>query len=340
MILSFRYSLVIIVILGLSFSACNSDDTDNIIIVDGSGQGDEKEDDDNSGEDEEEDDGTEDDDNDDNGDGDDTGEIEWDLFEAYTCYTSLSEETLDIVTWNIEWFPKRQNNTITRVVDLIKNTNADIIALQEIAEPNQLETLVSQLPGWGYKYYNVRGDQELGYLYKESEIVSISNLSIIFPNNTSAFYRPPVVTTIEHINGQVVVLMNIHLKCCGGAENIARRREAGQLLKSYIDDNLPNEKVIVLGDFNDGIDENSTTFSDFIEDTDNYYFADMEIAIGPSEYRSYPSWEPNGSHLDHILITNELFNDIQSATTLTYDDCISSYEYYVSDHRPVMVSIL
>lgn len=47
---------------------------------------------------------------------------EFDLFSAYNCNTRLTEETLDIVTWNIEFFPKADDvsETITRVSSLIK----------------------------------------------------------------------------------------------------------------------------------------------------------------------------------------------------------------------------
>ncbi|GAA5030227.1 hypothetical protein GCM10011506_19180 [Marivirga lumbricoides] len=265
---------------------------------------------------------------------------EFELFKAYTCDTKLTEATLDIVTWNIEFFPKNGKSTIRGISELIRNTNADIIAVQEIAEPDLLQNLIDITPGWNYKVYDVRGGQELGYLYKESEIRNISNLSIIYPDNSSAFYRPPVITNIQHVNGQEITLINIHLKCCGGEENTARRKEASILLKKYIDTRLKNNKVMVLGDFNDELsDDVNNPFHNFIEDVGNYYFADMEIALGPSEYRSYPSWKTHGSHLDHILISNELFDDVEMVTTLTYNDCIEEYESNISDHRPVLLSI-
>ena len=50
-------------------------------------------------------------------------------------------------------------------------------------------------------------------------------------------------------------------------------------------------------------------FKNFIDDDTNYLFADMLIAQGNSMNWSYPTWP---SHLDHILITNELFADFQN----------------------------
>ena len=43
-----------------------------------------------------------------------------------------SDETLDIVTWNIQNFPKNGNVTIDAISQIIQDLNVDIIALQEI----------------------------------------------------------------------------------------------------------------------------------------------------------------------------------------------------------------
>ena len=50
-------------------------------------------------------------------------------------------------------------------------------------------------------------------------------------------------------------------------------------------------------------------FDIFIKDDGNYQFVDMGIAFGSSENWSYPTWP---SHLDHILISNELFDDFEN----------------------------
>ena len=66
----------------------------------------------------------------------------------------------------------------------------------------------------------------------------------------------------------------------------------------------------------------------------------MNIAYSSSSNWSYPSWP---SHLDHILITNELFyeieNEVSSVETIRLEEYFyngwSEYENYISDHRPV-----
>ena len=136
----------------------------------------------------------------------------------------------------------------------------------------------------------------------------------------------------------VFCLINNHLKCCSGSDNEERRRDASERLKDYIDSNLDDEMVIVLGDYNDDIsDEYSydNVFWNFVEDSNHYRFADMAIAKGSNYYWSYPG-KRYLSHLDHILISNELFYKHQTTVTIRPSFCQSDYLEKGSDHRPVM----
>jgi hypothetical protein len=58
----------------------------------------------------------------------------------------------------------------------------------------------------------------------------------------------------------------------------------------------------------------------------------MPIATGSSEYWSYPSWP---SHIDHLLITNECFNLVDTVFTVRPDICELKYLSMAGDHRPV-----
>ena len=112
-------------------------------------------------------------------------------------------------------------------------------------------------------------------------------------------------------------------------------------MKQYVDSNFSFKNVIILGDLNDNlVDPNvHNVFINIINDTLNYLFADINIAQSTSVNWSYPSWP---SHLDHILITNELFQDFSHPTSrvevIKLDEYMSgwnNYENNVSDHRPI-----
>ena len=98
-----------------------------------------------------------------------------------------------------------------------------------------------------------------------------------------------------------------------------------------------------MGDLNDDIAESwqNNVFQMILDDTQNYFFMDLEIANASSSEWSYPSWP---SHLDHILITNELFDDLDDSDiqTIKIDEYLNGgwneYDQYISDHRPVAIS--
>jgi endonuclease/exonuclease/phosphatase family metal-dependent hydrolase len=111
------------------------------------------------------------------------------------------------------------------------------------------------------------------------------------------------------------------------------------MIKNYIDNSKSNDAVVVLGDLNEGI--TGTTVSDnsflnFINDPADFRFADMGIAKGSQLWWSYPSYP---SHIDHILITNELFDRIDTTIVYKAAPCYSAYSDNISDHRPVGIRI-
>ncbi len=97
--------------------------------------------------------------------------------------------------------------------------------------------------------------------------------------------------------------------------------------------------MVVLGDFNDEItsaDASENPFLNFIEDHENYWFADSEIAVGSALWWSYPSYP---SHIDHILITNELVPMTDTTLVVKVSPCYPGYNSNISDHRPVGIRI-
>ncbi|MFT5618150.1 MAG: endonuclease/exonuclease/phosphatase family metal-dependent hydrolase [Arenicella sp.] len=261
------------------------------------------------------------------------------------CFSVMDENTFDVVTWNIENFPVAGATTINHVEDIIKNLYADVIAVQEIKSVSDFNTLLTKIRPYGYEGVigNVHGSIELGYIYKKSEITAISSLDLLYTEDRDAFPRQPVLATFTHKSGKQFTLINIHLKARD--EGKERRKKASAKLKSYIDTNLPNASVIILGDFNDEIKERFSggdAFANFVDDADDFHFATSCVEEGSSANFSYPFHSnPNYlSQIDHILVTNELFSKLKTVETLRVDQCLSNYENQVSDHRPVMARFL
>ena len=246
-----------------------------------------------------------------------------------------TESTLDIVTWNIEHFPKN-NLTVSYLAELIQSMNVDIIAMQEIwgdGASASFENLKTRLDGWD----GSRKSSGLAYLYR-SELI-FNSLSEIEELND--IIRTPYLLSIniDEIN---IFIINNHLRANynDGNWDEDERKEALGKLEEYINQFLPEEKVILLGDLNDELNDSMNVFQNFINDSTNYKFVDMDLAYGSKANWSYPGWP---SHLDHILITNELFdefdNEGSSVQTIRleeyFDNGWTEYENYISDHRPV-----
>ena len=260
-----------------------------------------------------------------------------------------TDNTLDIITWNIEWFPKNGQTTVNYVTEIIEALDVDVLAIQELDNTTLFDQMINNLTDY-VGYYESAWFAGLAYIYN-TETIQINNIYEIYTTSPywSAFPRSPMVMDMNFMN-QNYILINNHFKCCGdGNLNLnddgdeeTRRHIASTLLKEYIDQNFASSNVIVLGDLNDNLTDNpnNNVFQMIIDDSGNYLFADMEIAEGPSSNWSFPSWP---SHLDHILITNELFESNDYIDVIRIDDYMSGgfsqYDQNISDHRPVAIRL-
>lgn len=264
-----------------------------------------------------------------------------------------TDSTFEVITWNIEWFPKNGQITVDYVNEIILDLNVDVVALQEIDDKTYFDQLLESLDGWAGYYVNSEYSN-LAYIYN-TEVIELIDVYEIY--TTSEYWRPfpraPMVMELQFMN-QNYFIINNHFKCCGDGymdesdpgDEETRRRDASILLEDYIKTELVNENVIMLGDLNDNLTDvpNHNVFNVFINNSGAYSFVDMAIAEGGVYNWSYPSWP---SHLDHILITEELFDDFSNPgsdiQTLRLDDFFdggfSEYDQNVSDHRPVALKI-
>lgn len=271
-----------------------------------------------------------------------------------TAQTSIAfgtDTTFEVSTWNIEHFPKNDQATVDYVINLVEMMDIDMLALQEIEDQTAFNQVVDGLPGYGgfYAAYEYSG---MAYLYK-TEVLTVTNTYKILTGYSRELPRAPFVAEIT-LNGEEYFVINNHYKCCGDGsmdpnddwDEETRRLDASVLLKNYIDTYLSDKKVIVLGDLNDELTDNTedNVFAPFLNDNENFMFADMHIAQAPAADWSYPSWP---SHLDHILITNELVAELThedyGASIIKPDAVISggwsTYDNNVSDHRPVAIKL-
>lgn len=231
----------------------------------------------------------------------------------------------------------------------LRSLRPDVVALQEVWSVSALDELTAELEDYqSYAPPDVE-DTGLAWLYNTATTELLEPPYRIFTQDNYDFsYRSPLVLKVRFGESELV-LINLHLKCCGDGilgtdywDEERRRMNAAQSLKGYIEQELSEEAVIVAGDWNDTIDEaqESNVFWPLLQDTEHFRFTDMSIAVGDDSLWSFPYYP---SHIDHILITDELFEAFEHpesyVRTLRIEDALvgglDEYWRYLSDHRPV-----
>ncbi len=264
-----------------------------------------------------------------------------------------TDSTFEVVSWNIETFPKNGSTTLDFVSTIIDSLDVDLFAIQEVSDTNQFKQMINDLDSY-VGYFQSSWFAGLAYIYNP-EVIQINDIYEIYTSSSywDEFPRSPMVMDLTY-NDERIIVINNHLKCCGDEvlnlsdndDEETRRYHACILLKSYIEVVFLDEKVIVLGDLNDELsdDLDNNVFQPFIDDPDNFMFVDYDISFGNPADWSYPSWP---SDLDHILITNDLFLDFSDPASdvevIKIDEFMSGgwyeYEENISDHRPVALKL-
>lgn len=256
------------------------------------------------------------------------------------------ELTFDLVTWNIEWFgandlgpdPEVQ---MENVIEVIETINADLYALQEIANVERFNTLVDRLPDYRGFLANYSQRQKTGYLFKTAVIDSL-DAGLLTDGQESFDWagRLPLFFEFDAIiagETRRITSYNVHAKAFGDRESYFRRQNAAHSLKTYLDSEKRDENVIFIGDFNDQLNfstynEEVSPYQVFLDD--EHYFAVTKLL----EDRGFASYLVGQfrSMIDHIIIANELVDDhIDGSQRVENPSYIARYISTTSDHAPV-----
>ncbi|MFT2009038.1 T9SS-dependent choice-of-anchor J family protein [Pontibacter sp. 13R65] len=202
--------------------------------------------------------------------------------------------TLDIVTWNMEWFgssstgPSDVELQYQNAKKVMQTLNADIFAFQEVSNDDLMRQLVGEMEGYDYvnsevySYSQKEGSgtldpQKLYIVYKE-DVVTVKSEKVLlnklyqdilagqtlpnYPSSSDSFWasgRLPYMVQVDAVmNGvaQRLHLVNIHARANSGTD-VSRynmRDYDVKVLKDSLDAQYPNVNLVLLGDFNDDVD--------------------------------------------------------------------------------------
>jgi exonuclease III len=261
--------------------------------------------------------------------------------------TLSRENTLEVVTWNLEWFGNEQRGPEDEALQLQnalvvidKMGKPDVIVFEEITTRAHFEELANQADYHFYLSPGADAYQKIGIFYSNEVLLVDSSKQILVDEKHQFAQRPPVLTKFNHAAVGDFNVIGFHLKAHipratteDKQDSYDRRKLSAQLISRYIRDSLNNDQVIVLGDWNDDIDVSNydgkeTPFKTLLEDQ-TVDFITKYLSFSLNKSSKY------GSVIDHILISNELFNDYEGCGIFNTMDLGLDYIESTSDHYPV-----
>lgn len=279
--------------------------------------------------------------------------------ETFTIPVLGEAATLDVATWNLEWFgdpgngPNNEARQQGNVLAVMEGLELDFWAVEEVVSPEAFEILVAGLEGWGGvlandprvengpEFYNDYGgtEQKVGVLYRTALLELLGARVVLTDYDYEFAGRPPLEVRFRMVgSGDELRVLVLHAKA--GAEEADRiRREAGAVaLKALIDDQYPDERVLVIGDFNDDLDRSivsgaASPYSVFRMDEASYALPTLALSEAGST-----SMVRYSDPIDHHILTDELAESYvpSSAQVIRVDEWVAGYGDSTSDHFPTL----
>lgn len=279
---------------------------------------------------------------------------------------------LEAVTWNTEWYGStgngpddefRQTKNIVRVLDSL---DADLYAMQEIYSQQAFNDITEPMTG----YHGFTGDfvdrgQQMAFLYNTNTIDSLEAGEISaaevrevyredwewnWADGRSPLYFRFNYSSKEGKNTEFFAVV-IHAKANYGdyQESYKRRQMAAEGLYYYLLDEHPNANIILLGDYNDDVDQSiyyeeqnddevyqETPYDEFADNTQ--HFRIVTKVLSENKQTASINYMDEGDLIDHITMSNELFNLYIDGSADIYEaplEYIPNFESSTSDHLPV-----
>ncbi|MES2517614.1 MAG: DUF5689 domain-containing protein [Bacteroidota bacterium] len=297
--------------------------------------------------------------------------------------TGLStDKSFKLATWNTNWLGNSANGPVIELQQQINfkqvldSLKADVFVLEEVSNVKFFKDFVT-------KYTNYKGfcsstisaggvaddAQRVCFVYKKGVVDSVSARPLLTkavtlpnypdnkPSNFWASGRLPFLFVADvNINGikKRLHIVGIHARANSSGTTVTadtkelqyrQRRYDVEVLKDTLDAQFPTANVILMGDYNDDVDETvseitstkESSYKKFIDDTKNYQ--SVSKSLSDNGFRSYIS---QNNVIDHIIVSNELVenyvtNSVSPELAFTY---INDYSTTTSDHLPVYATFI
>ena len=286
----------------------------------------------------------------------------------------VSEGHFRVATWNIRFFPEPSTD-VERTGQVLADLDADLIAVQEIADADALAGLLERVNAdlalraldsgmASPRHYRFvladsggHGGQYVGYIYDENA-VRLTDVETLTRLQMTPDLRPGLFARVRSQRGdldfQIIVM---HTDSGTQDRDYQNRLEFLDSLQVELDGRLDvDADVLVLGDLN--------TMGRLAEGSLPRVRAEQEIAdlderardMGLRRLSNSPActeyYRGRGSFLDHILVTTAMAEAPSEAVARVFGYCAETdcqpvdpdlmpYDYvHVSDHCPVVIDLI
>ena len=294
------------------------------------------------------------------------------LYNSNTARSQSTAGTLDVVSWNMEWFgypssgPSNEDLQEANAKKILRYLNADLYGMVEVVDSTRFRRLVDSLGNTEYGFFispfcsnNTTGTgngwlsgQKLGFIYRKSIFTNVRTRGLL-RTSSSAYtnwasgrfpYMFSATATINSVSKDINFIV-IHGKAGSTATDYDRRKAGAQELKDTLDAQFANTINIIIGDYNDALNTTISTgsgpessFQPIIADsTDADHYKSITLPLGVAGQSSMINF-PNV--VDNHVISNELTQyyvlssaKVRTDITAVVPDYITAHN--TSDHYPV-----
>lgn len=268
-----------------------------------------------------------------------------------SCSSKLTKNNDDFViigSFNIEWLGDgindqkvRNESDYKRIAEVIENTDADVLGLEEVENKAALQKVMKYLPEYNFILGNTGTQQNTAIVYKKNvEVKFIQNYDklVVKENRT----RAGLVASVKKGNFDWIMMV-VHLKSTSRydstealrIESYELRKKQAEILKNWADSIVTNTKeqdIIIVGDFNDNPKRHKTQNMLPLVEDNNMTFLTQDLISCKN-----PRWDM----IDHIVVNNSAKKRFQLNSLFIYNiyNAYSKYDVEnISDHCPIVCS--
>jgi endonuclease/exonuclease/phosphatase family metal-dependent hydrolase len=299
--------------------------------------------------------------------------VAW-IFSPMIMVAQSTDTTLEVVSWNIEWFgspaaangPADKNLQEANVGKLLKWMNADLYGLVEVVDTMRMRRVVDFMGSNDFGYvispYCTQATQPSGnawltgqkmaFVYRKSVFSNVTTRGMMRNSATAnaswASGRFPFMlsatVTLEGVSKPMNFIV-IHAKAGSTQSDYDKRRAGAQELKDTLDLYYSTTMNLIIGDFNDALNTSiypGTSISSYqpivSDSTDADHYKSITLPLGAQGQTSMIGY-PNV--VDNHMISNEVMPFFIRSSVKIKTDVVTQVSDYVtakntSDHYPVL----